>query len=102
MTFDKIRRPRSRPPEPTPKEVEAWKAFTEFAEVTQPVDGHASPLLVLELERLCLKANPLALRFRDRVSRETEGLRAADEPGKAPPEMRVKSAGLKWGKPTIK
>jgi|JI6StandDraft_1071083.scaffolds.fasta_scaffold141587_2 hypothetical protein len=99
MTFPKIRRPKARPPEATPKETAAWKAFMEFAEVTQSADGHASPMVMMELKRLCEKGNPIALSFRSKVDREVDGLRAANEPGKAPPERRAKSAGVKWGEP---
>jgi len=99
--LEKVRVRRPRPPEPTPKEREAWLAFTKMAEELQG-NGHSlNPLVAAELERLAGKGNPLAIRLKERLAAAAFKPREADELPKAPPVPRRISA-LKWGRPDTK
>ncbi len=92
----RIHRPRVKIDDPTPKEKGQWKLFEELAG-TMAGDGPPPPMVLRELDRLCELANPLALRFRERINLETMSLRAADEHGLEPPARREKSGGAVWG-----
>lgn len=99
--LEKVRVRRPRPPEPTPKERDAWQAFMKMAEEFQGSNHELNPLLAAELERLAAKGNPLAIRFKERLSAAAFKPREADELPKSPPVPRRISA-LKWGRPDSK
>lgn len=99
--LEKVRVRRPRPPEPTPKEREAWQAFMKMAEELQGEGQALNPLVAAELDRLAAKGNPLAIRFTERLSAAAFKPREADELPKAPPVPRRISA-LKWGRPDSK
>ena len=58
--LEKVRVRRPRPPEPTPKEREAWQAFMKMAEELQGEGQALNPLVAAELDRLAAKGNPFA------------------------------------------
>lgn len=97
--IDKVRLPKARPPEPTPKEKAAWEAF--IALVTEQGGGEwesVPPIVMSELDRLCARGNPLALRFKERLSvTQFQPRRADEQPSPPPPKRRI--AMVKWGKP---
>lgn len=96
--LEKVRVPRLRPASATPKENQAWDAFVALVEELHRPDGAVSPMVTAELERLCLKGNPMALRFRERLDAAAYQPRKADEPARqAPVKRRV--TNLKWGRP---
>lgn len=99
--LEKVRVRRPRPPEPTPKEREAWQFFMNMAEELQSSNHELNPLLAAELDRLAAKGNPLAIRFKERISAAAFKPREANELPKPPPEARRISA-LKWGRPDLK
>jgi hypothetical protein len=66
--LEKVRVRRPRPPEPTPKEREAWQAFIKMAEELQGEGKELNPLVAAELGRLAAKGNPLAIRLKERLS----------------------------------
>ena len=93
--FEKVRRPRVRPPQPTPKELRAWEAFVQLAEA-QIAPGKEPPQLVsMELQRLCARGNPLALRFKERLSIAEFKPRTAGEVP-ATPLRRPRLGGISW------
>lgn len=95
--LEKVRVRRPRPPEPTPKERDAWQTFMAMTEVLQGTH-EVNPLLAAELDRLANKGNPLAIRFRERLSAATFKQRDAGDAPKPTPVARRISA-LKWGRP---
>lgn len=97
--MDKVRRPKLRPPEATPKEKDAWNSFMEMAQTLQEDGKGLSPLLKSELERLAAKGNPLAIRMKERISISEFKPREADAAPTPPPPARRISA-LKFGRPT--
>ena len=97
--MEKVRVRRPRPPEPTPKEKSAWQSFLKMAEELQGDNmSELNPLLASELDRLAGKGNPIAIRFKERLSAASFKPREADEAPKSPPTPRRISA-LKWGRP---
>lgn len=100
--MEKVRIRRPRPPEPTPKEKSAWQSFLKMAEELQGDNmSELNPLLASELDRLAGKGNPIAIRFKERLSAASFKPREADEAPKTPPTPRRISA-LKWGRPDAK
>ena len=77
-----------RPIQPTPKEMVAWKAFEELIEATESKQGCIAPIVQAELDRLCAKANPLALRLKERLSIAADRPRTQNELPKQPPVPR--------------
>lgn len=98
--IEKVRLPKMRPPEANPKEKAAWAAFVKFAEEMGTTDNEVSPLVVAELDRLCARGNPIALRFKERLAITRFQPRKADEPPVPAPEKRRISM-VKWGKPGL-
>ena len=96
--LDKVRVTKPRPPEATPKEKQAWESFTELAQSTTGKGEKISPIVMAELERLCAKGNPIALRFKERLDVAQFQPRKADELPLAAPEPR-RISGLQWGRP---
>src|SRR5574337_121543 len=92
----KVKRPKFRPPAATPKEQQAWEAFLAFAgELKAGKDGQMPPMVKAELERLCAKGNPIAIRFKERLAIASYTPRQATEAPAQPPVPRRISA-LKW------
>lgn len=99
--LEKVRVRRPRPPEPTPKERDAWHSFMKMSEELQG-DGQAmNQLVAAELDRLAAKGNPLAIRLKERLAAAAFKPRGADEQPKAPPVPR-RISSLKWGRPDSK
>ena len=96
--LEKVRGPRLRPSSATPKERQAWDAFAELAKQLHHTDGAVSPMVTAELERLCTKGNPLALRFRELLALEEYKPRAADV-APLPPAQARRISKVKWGTP---
>ncbi len=96
--LEKVRIPKIRPPEASPKEKEAWKAFTELAEAMGTTDEVVAPIVMTELQRLCDRGNPIAIRFKERLDISKFQPRRADEAPLPRPEPR-RIAGLQWGRP---
>ena len=100
--MEKVRVRRPRPPEPTPKERAAWQVFLKMAEQLQgETRTELNPMLACELARLAAKGNPIAIRFKERLSVAAFKPREAAAAPKAPPSPRRISA-LKWGRPDAK
>lgn len=94
----KVRLPKFRHPEASPKERTAWEHFIAFAEALGAGTGPVSPLVTAELDRLCERGNPIALHFRERLSAaQFVPRKAHEEPFSAPPKRRIARIG--WGKP---
>lgn len=93
--MEKVRRPKTRPPEATPKEKRAWDVFTAMAAEWISTDGTVSALVISELDRLCAKGNPLAIRFKEQFSISSFKPRTAEEAPLPPPAPR-RIRGLKW------
>lgn len=100
--IDKVRLPKPRLPEPSPKEKAAWTAFIELANGFGGAEGVTIPPVVLaELERLCERGNPLALRFKERVDISNfQPRKVGESPAPTPPKRRI--AMVRWGKPETK
>lgn len=94
----KVRARKPRQPEGSPKEKQAWKNFVNMAEALRTEEGNMPSMVLSELERLCAKGNPVALRFKERLSIASFQPRKADEPPLLPPEKR-RIEGVKWGTP---
>lgn len=95
----KVRLPKLRLPEATPKEHEAWASFVALATEQSSGDGGPMPAIVsAELERLCSRGNPIALRFRERLSIAQFQPRKVDE-APAPPPVKRRISMVKWGNP---
>ena len=77
-----------RPIKPTPKELAAWRAFEELIAATESVPGKVAPMVVAELNRLCEKAHPLALRLKEQLSVAEDRPRLQTEKPKEPPAPR--------------
>lgn len=92
---NRIRTPKVRPPQASPKEVEAWKTFTEMAEAMHAENGVMPAMVRQELDRLCRRGNPLAIRFLDSLSLAESHLRRPDEQGQDRPEIR-RISRLRW------
>jgi hypothetical protein len=90
----KIKLPKMRQPEPTKKELAAWKAFIEFAREF-PGNGRLSPMVAQELERLVRKGNPLAARFKDSASKAGYRPRCPEEAPAMPPAPR-RIENVRW------
>ena len=96
--LEKVRVPKLRPPEATPKEKQAWDSFTELATSTSSETSGVSPIALAELDRLCAKGNPIAIRFKERLDvAQFQPRKADDVPLPAPAPRRI--SGLQWGKP---
>ena len=93
--IEKVRTPKLRPPAATPKERQAWDSFIELAEQMQKTSDDIPSIVQLELERLCAKGNPLAIRFRERLSISNFKPRQAEEPSLPPPAAR-RISSFKW------
>ena len=93
--MEKVRAPKLRPPTASPKERQAWDSFVELAEQMQKATEPMSSIVQLELDRLCGKGNPLAIRFRERLAISQFKPRQAEEPTLPPPTPRRISA-LQW------
>lgn len=96
--MEKVRVPKMRPPEPTPKEKDAWDRFMEMATELNAGSDKLSPLLQSELDRLAAKGNPLAIRLKERLSIanfKPRGVEVAPLP--PPPARRIRA--LQWGSP---
>ncbi len=93
--MEKVRAPKLRPPAASPKERQAWDSFVELAEQMQKGTDPISSIVQLELDRLCAKGNPLAIRFRERLAISHFKPRQAEEPTLPPPTPRRISA-LQW------
>jgi hypothetical protein len=76
-----------RDPEPTDKEREAWELFVKLAEEF-PGNGKLSAIAAQELTRLAAKGNPLAARFKEKLSQGSYRPRTPDEAPSQPPEPR--------------
>lgn len=98
---EKVRVTRLRPPEPTPKERDAWQHFLAMAEELQGNSKEMSPLVRAELDRLVAKGNPLAIRLNERISAAEFKPRAADDKPLPPPPAR-RISRLQWGRPDKK
>ena len=94
----KVRARKPRQPEGNPKEKQAWKNFIAMAEALRTEDGNMPSMVLSELDRLCAKGNPIAQRFKERLSIANFQPRKADEPPLPPPEKR-RIEGVKWGSP---
>lgn len=96
--FNKVQRPRVRPPRATPKEADAWELFLALVEEFQ-VEGEAmAPIAERELNRLAEKGNPLAINLKRRLDQLTFRTREASEAPLLPPEPR-RVTGVQWGAP---
>ncbi len=93
--MDKVQTPKLRPPAANPKERQAWDSFVELAEQMQRATEPMSSIVKLELDRLCSKGNPLAIRFRERLAIAQFKPRQAEEPCLPAPTPRRISA-LQW------
>jgi hypothetical protein len=96
--MEKVRRPRTRPPAATPKEEQAWRAFTELAETMTSPNDETSPMVFTELDRLCNKGNPIAIKFKEALEISKFKPRLASEAPLSRPEPRRISL-LQWGSP---
>lgn len=87
----KVRIPRIRPIEPTPKEKEAWEHFVALAREMSSGANEMPAIVRVELDRLVSKGNPLALRLRRRIEAASFSPRNANEaPLPAPAPRRIK------------
>ena len=93
--MEKVRTPKLRPPAASPKERQAWDSFVELAEQMQRGTDPMSSIVQLELDRLCSKGNPLAIRFRERLAISQFKPRRVEEPTIPPPTPRRITA-LQW------
>lgn len=84
----KNRVPKIRPIQPTPKELEAWASFESLITATGSKQGQVAPMVQAELERLCIKGHPLALRLKERLSIAADRPRLQTEVAKPPPVAR--------------
>lgn len=82
-------------PKASPKEAEAWRSFQEMTQTLFDGKGQIPEMVMRELERLCEKGNPLALRFREKLSIAEYHTRKPDEPSIAPPP-RQKIRFISW------
>lgn len=99
--MEKVRVPKMRPPEPTPKEKAAWERFMEMAAELNTNSTELSPMLRLELDRLAAKGNPLAIRLKERLAIANFKPRSVEAaPLPPPPARRIRA--LQWGRPTTK
>lgn len=98
--MEKVRVRRPRAPTATPKERAAWQVFLAMAAELQgdPNTGINS-LLQSELDRLAAKGNPIAIRFKERVSIASFKPREAHESTSQPPSPK-RNLSLKWGRPS--
>ena len=80
--------PKLRSIQPTPKEITAWKAFEELIKATESTKGKVAPMVLAELDRLCAKAHPLALRLKEQLSIAEDRPRHQTEKPKEPPAPR--------------
>ena len=87
-TSQKRRASKIRSIQPNPKEVVAWKAFEALIEATGSTPGNVAPMVLAELERLCAKAHPLAIRLKEHLSIAEDRPRHQTESPKPPPEPR--------------
>jgi hypothetical protein len=92
--IQKPKLPRMRGPDPTKKESEAWALFLEIARQF-PGKGGLSLIAAQELERLASKGNPLAVKFREKLSQANYRPRAPDDPpAPAPAARRIRN--VRW------
>lgn len=97
--LEKVRGPRLRPVSATPKERQAWNGFVALVDELHQPDGVVPPIVTAELERLCAKGNPLALRFRELVASAAYAPRTVEQPARdVPPRRRI--TNLQWGRPS--
>ena len=87
-TNAKRRIPKIRPVQATPKEKLAWNNFEKLIKATGSSQGNVAPIVQSELERLCEKGHPLALRLKERLKIAEDRPRLQTELGKPPPEAR--------------
>jgi hypothetical protein len=96
--MEKVRVPKLRPPEPTPKEKAAWDRFMDMTAELNAGSNELSPLLKLELDRLAAKGNPLAIRLKERLAIANFKPRGVEaDPLPPPPARRIRA--LQWGRP---
>ncbi len=93
--MEKVRRPRIRPLAANSKEEQAWRTFIALAEAMKTNNDEVSPIVLTELERLCSKGNPIAIKFKEQLSISKFKPRLADELPIPRPEPRRISA-LQW------
>ncbi len=98
--IQRVRLPKIRPPEASPKEQEAWQNFLAMAEHVQGDGEELSPIVRAELERLVAKGNPLATRLQQRIDAANFRPRAADVEPLPPPKPR-RISRLQWGRPDV-
>lgn len=96
----KRRIPKIRPVQATPKEKMAWDSFEELIKATGSTPGNVAPIVQAELERLCQKGHPLALRLKERIKIAEDRPRHQTEHAKPPPEARrIQQIHWTHGKP---
>jgi len=89
-----------RPIQANPKEMDAWRAFEALIAATESTQGNVAPMVLAELDRLCAKAHPLALRLKERLSILEDRPRHQTESPKPPPApRRLKHVQWTHGKP---
>lgn len=96
--IEKVRVPKLRPPEPTPKERDAWQHFLAMAQELQGEGAEMSPIVRSELERLVAKGNPLAISLQRLIDAASFKPRAAEDQPLPPPTPR-RISRLQWGRP---
>lgn len=77
-----------RPIQANPKETAEWKTFEALISATESTPGNVAPMVLAELDRLCAKAHPLALRLKERLSIADDRPRHQTESPKEPPAPR--------------
>ena len=87
-TRAKRRIPNIRPVQAAPKERMAWNNFEALIKATGSITGNVAPIVRSELERLCEKGHPLALRLKERLKIAEDRTRHQTECAKPPPEAR--------------
>lgn len=91
----KKRVPRIRPIQATPKELSSWSAFQDLITATGSTQGNIAPIVQAELDRLCAKQHPLALRLKERLSIAADRPRLqSEEPKPAPTPRRI--TNVRW------
>jgi len=96
--IQKVRVPKIRPPEASPKERDAWANFLAMAQELQGNSLEMSPIVRSELDRLVKKGNPLAISLQRRIDAAAFKPRAADAEPLPPPAPR-RISRLQWGRP---
>lgn len=96
--IQKVRIPKIRPPEASPKERDAWANFLAMAKELQGDGSEMSPVVRSELDRLVRKGNPLAISLQRKIEAAAFKPRGADDEPLPPPTPR-RISRLQWGRP---